>query len=34
MDQIEIWDKSRWAAKVSAGPSPEELSVKLGELGV
>ena len=34
MDQIEIWDKERWAAKVSAAPSPEELSTKLGELGV
>ena len=34
MDQIEIWDKERWAAKVTAAPSPEELTAKLGELGV
>jgi MraZ protein len=34
MDQIEIWDKARWQAKVAAAPSPEELSVRLGELGV
>lgn len=34
MDQIEIWDKARWAAKVAMGPSPEDLSAKLGELGV
>jgi DNA-binding transcriptional regulator/RsmH inhibitor MraZ len=34
MDQIEIWDKARWQAKVSAAPSPEELSARLGELGV
>jgi len=34
MDQIEIWDKARWQAKVSAAPSSEELSARLGELGV
>lgn len=34
MDQIEIWDKARWMTKVSTAPSPEELSAKLGELGV
>ena len=34
MDQIEIWDKARWQAKVGAAPSPEELSARLGELGV
>jgi len=34
MDQIEIWDKARWEAKVMSAPSREELSVKLGELGV
>jgi MraZ protein len=34
MDQIEIWDKARWAAKVAMAPSPEDLSAKLGELGV
>jgi MraZ protein len=34
MDQIEIWDKARWAAKVSAAPSREELAAKMGELGV
>ena len=34
MDQIEIWDKSRWAAKVAMAPPPEDLSAKLGELGV
>jgi MraZ protein len=34
MDQIEIWDKARWEAKVSTAPSSEELSAKLGELGV
>jgi MraZ protein len=34
MDTIEIWDKTRWAAKVASAPPPEELSAKLGELGV
>jgi MraZ protein len=34
MDQLEIWDKARWEAKQAAAPSPEELSAKLGELGV
>jgi len=34
MDQIEVWDKARWEAKLTSAPSPEELSVKLGELGV
>jgi len=34
MDQIEIWDKARWVAKASTAPSPEELSARLGELGV
>lgn len=34
MDQLEIWDRGRWEAKVAAAPSPEELSAKLGELGV
>ena len=34
MDTIEIWDKTRWDAKVAAAPSPEELSAKLGELGI
>lgn len=34
MDTIEIWDKGRWAAKVVSAPSPEELSAKLGELGI
>jgi MraZ protein len=34
MDQIEIWDKARWKSKVSAAPSPEDLSARLGELGV
>ena len=34
LDTIEIWDKARWAAKVASAPPPEELSAKLGELGV
>jgi MraZ protein len=34
MDEIEIWDKTRWAAKVAAAASPEELSANLGDLGV
>jgi MraZ protein len=34
MDTIEIWDKARWEAKVASAPSPEELSAKLGELGI
>ena len=34
MDEVEIWDKSRWLAKLSASPSSEELSAKLGDLGV
>ena len=34
MDTIEIWDKGRWGAKVASAPSPEELSAKLGELGI
>ena len=34
MDEFEIWDKARWTAKESTAPSPEELSAKLGELGV
>jgi MraZ protein len=34
MDTIEIWDKARWEAKVAAAPSPDELSAKLGELGI
>src|SRR5574341_1827372 len=34
MDQIEIWDKARWAATVAMAPSPEDPSAKLGELGV
>jgi MraZ protein len=33
MDQIEIWDRARWDAKVAAAPSTEELTAKLGELG-
>ena len=34
MDTLEIWDKARWDAKVASAPSPEELSAKLGELGI
>ena len=34
MDTIEIRDKGRWGAKVASAPSPEELSAKLGELGI
>lgn len=34
MDQIEIWDRARWTAKLGAAPSPEELSARLGDLGV
>lgn len=34
IDEFEIWDKARWVAKVTAAPSPEQLSVNLGELGV
>ncbi|MBI4573062.1 MAG: division/cell wall cluster transcriptional repressor MraZ [candidate division NC10 bacterium] len=34
MDEMEIWDKARWLAKLSASPSSEELSAKLGDLGV
>jgi MraZ protein len=34
MNEIEIWDKARWAAKLAAAPSPEDLTAKLGELGV
>jgi MraZ protein len=34
MDTIEIWDKGRWGMKVASAPSPEELSAKLGELGI
>ncbi len=34
MNEIEIWDKGRWAAKLAAAPSPEDLTAKLGELGV
>jgi DNA-binding transcriptional regulator/RsmH inhibitor MraZ len=34
MDTLEIWDKARWEAKVASAPSPDELSAKLGELGI
>lgn len=34
MDLIEIWDKERWAAKVAMTSSAEDLTAKLGELGV
>lgn len=34
MDLIEIWDKERWAAKVAMASSAEDLTAKLGELGV
>jgi MraZ protein len=34
MNEMEIWDKARWAAKLAAAPSPEDLTAKLGELGV
>jgi MraZ protein len=34
MDQVEIWDKVRWEAKQAAAPSPEQLTAKLGELGI
>ena len=34
MDQIEIWDKARWEEKVRSAPPAEELTAKLGELGV
>lgn len=34
MDQIEIWDKGRWAAKLATAPPPEELAGRLGELGI
>jgi MraZ protein len=34
MDQIEIWDKVRWEEKVRSAPPAEELTAKLGELGV
>ncbi|MFA5026494.1 MAG: division/cell wall cluster transcriptional repressor MraZ [Candidatus Methylomirabilota bacterium] len=34
MDQIEIWDRARWETKVTAAPSAEELTAKLGELGI
>jgi len=34
MDQLEIWDRARWEAKVAAAPSVEELTAKLGELGI
>lgn len=34
MDQIEIWDKARWQAKEATAPPPEDLSARLGELGV
>ncbi len=34
MDEIEIWDKARWAAKLATAPPPEELAARLGELGI
>jgi transcriptional regulator MraZ len=34
MDQIEIWDKARWEEKVRSAPPAEELTAKMGELGV
>ncbi len=34
MDQIEMWDKARWAAKLATAPPPEALASKLGELGI
>ncbi len=34
MDTIEIWDKARWEAKLASAPPPEELSARLGELGI
>ncbi len=34
MNEMEIWDKARWAAKLAEAPSPEEITAKLGELGV
>ncbi len=34
MDTIEIWDKARWEAKLASAPPPEELSAKLGDLGI
>ena len=34
LDQIEIWDKARWEEKVRSAPPAEELTAKMGELGV
>jgi MraZ protein len=34
MDQIEMWDKGRWAAKLATAPPPEELASRLGALGI
>ena len=34
MDEMEIWDKDRWLAKLGSAPPAEELSSNLGELGV
>ena len=34
MDQIEIWDKARWEEKVRSAPPAEEITAKMGELGV
>src|SRR5512138_1342850 len=34
MDQVEIWDKARWDAKLATAPPPEELASRLGELGI
>lgn len=34
LDQIEIWDKARWEEKVRSAPPAEEITAKMGELGV
>jgi DNA-binding transcriptional regulator/RsmH inhibitor MraZ len=34
MDQIEIWDKARWEEKERSAPPAEELTAKMGDLGV
>jgi MraZ protein len=34
LDQIEIWDKARWEEKVRSAPPAEEITARMGELGV
>jgi MraZ protein len=34
MDRIEIWDKGRWEERLRLAPPAEELTAKLGQMGV